>query len=129
MSATREEKALALNAKFPCPGQFRGAVIDYKLNKLCGQRHKKNVAIYECERFARECSIEPYASGQPELCCKRCDVFWQTDKLKAHQLGVALPSQPSIGLRTCKCGRKFEGPKEWVGCGKTRCMNPDPPPT
>ena len=91
-AVSAQSENLELNRKFPCPGGFRGRITEWKFNKLCGQRHKKNVAIYECEKFARECSIEPYASGQPELCCKRCDVFWQTDKLKIHQLGVAIKS-------------------------------------
>lgn len=123
-AVSAQSENLELNRKFPCPGGFRGRITEWKFNKLCGQRHKKNVAIYECEKFARECSIEPYASGQPELCCKRCDVFWQTDKLKIHQLGVAIPSEPSIQLRACECGRRYEGPGHWKGCGKSKCINP-----
>ena len=121
---TKEELAESLNKKFPCPGNHRGKITGWQSNKLCSMRHKKDVPIYHCTKVNGDCSIEPYASGQPEQCCKRCDVFWQHDTLRLQQIGVRKPPDPQAKLKTCVCGRKFEGPAEWTACGKFKCINP-----
>jgi len=121
---TKELQAEKLNEKFPCPGNHRKEITGWRLNKLCGMRHKRDVALYNCEKFQTDCSIEPYQSGQIEKACKRCDVFWNHDKLKLQTLGARKPADPTAHLQTCVCGRKFEGPKEWTACGKTKCINP-----
>lgn len=121
---TKEELAENLNKKFPCPGNHREAITGWKSNKLCGMRHKKDVPIYHCNKIAGDCSIEPYASGQPEQACKRCNLFWQHDTLRLQQVKQRKPLGAQTVIKTCKCGRKFEGPDHWRGCGKNKCINP-----
>jgi len=121
------DKSIAdkLNNKLPCPSGYRGDVVGWKTNKLCGLRHKKDVPVFKCNLNGTECTIEPYASGQQEDCCKRCEHFWRVDDLKLHQLGVQKPAPPEVSLRKCVCGRMYEGTDEYKGCGITKCINPD----
>ncbi len=119
------EIVMKLNNKFPCPSGYRGDVVGWRTNKLCGLRHKRDVPVFECKLKGTECTIEPYAAGQQEDCCKRCEHFWRTDELKLHQLGVNKPAPLEVKLRKCVCGRMYEGTQEYKGCGITRCINPD----
>jgi len=69
------------NSEKPCPGQHRGSCVDVKNNKLCSKRSKRSVPVYECDHLKKLVTIEPYTVGQPEGCCKRCDVFWEDSEL------------------------------------------------
>ena len=124
MPNSLEEIAKALDQKFPCPTHARGSVTEWKSNRLCGLRSKKNVPIFQCSQIAGPVSIEPYQSGQAEGCCKRCETFWQVGELNRAKIGVKNPAPLNVTLRACSCGRRYEGTPDYKGCGVTKCINP-----
>jgi hypothetical protein len=104
--------------RWPC--EHRGEFVELVDNKLCSLRAKKSEPVYYCEKFERNVTIDPYESAQPQLCCKRCDLFdWGGKRrpIKQPRSSVVKISSLAIPADVRESGLRMISP-ETVNKGK-----------